>query len=328
MTGQIVTVFGGSGFLGRYVVRRLAKKGWRVRVAVRRPNEALFVKPYGSVGQVVIVQANIRDEASTRAAILGSDAVVNCVGEMFPSGKQSFAAVHVEGAARIARVAAEVGVQRFVQVSALGADANGDSIYARSKAEGELAVAAAFPNAVIMRPSVMFGTEDTFFNRLGSMAALLPIVPMVGSQTRFQPVYVDDVAAAIAVAIDTGAKAGTYELGGPEVATMRQLVERLLDIIQRRRLLVPLPFWVAGIDAWFLDLAQFLTGGLFTNRILTKDQVRLLRADNVVSAGAKGLEAFGVVPTAMDAVIEGYLTRFRPHGQFDSITASAKNLRS
>lgn len=327
MTGQLVTVFGGSGFLGRYVVRRLAKQGCRVRVAVRRPNEALFLKPYGAVGQVAIVQANLRDEASTRAAIRGVDAVVNCVGEMYPSGKQSFSAVQSQGAARIARIAAEEGVARLVHISALGADSASDSAYLRSKAEGELAVAAAFPKAVILRPSVLFGTEDSFFNRFGGLSQILPVLPLIGAETKFQPVYVDDVAAAAAESAIKGAKGGIYELGGPEVATQRQLIERMLEVIQRRRLLVPVPFWLARIKAWFFDAGQYLSGGLVMNRLLTKDQVRLLRHDNVVAKGAKGLEAFGIEATAMDAVMAGYLTRFRPHGQFDAITASAKNLR-
>ena len=328
MTGQIVTVFGGSGFLGRYVVRRLVKQGCRVRVAVRRPNEALFLKPYGAVGQVAIVQANVRNHASTRAAIRGADAVVNCVGEMFPGGKQTHSAVQRDGAETIALIAAEEGVGRLVHISALGADADSDSTYCRSKAEGELAVAGAFPKAVIMRPSVLFGTEDSFFNRFGGLSQILPILPLIGAETKFQPVYVDDVAAAVSATVADGAKAGVYELGGPEVATLRQLIERLLRVIQRRRLLVALPFWLARINAWFFDAGQFVTGGLVMNRLLTKDQVRLLRYDNVVSKGAKGLAEFGIEPTAIDSVLEGYLIRFRPHGQFDAITASAKNLRS
>ncbi len=328
MTGQIVTVFGGSGFLGRYIVRRLVKHGCRVRVAVRRPNEALFLRPYGAVGQVAIVQANVRDDVSTRAAIRGADAVVNCVGVMFPGGKQTFSAVQSQGAARVAKIANEEGVTRLVHISALGADTGSDSVYYRSKAEGELAVMTTFPKAVVMRPSVLFGTEDSFFSRFGGLAQVLPILPLIGAETKFQPVFVDDVAAAVSASVTEGAKGGVYELGGPEVATLRQLVERLLRVIHRRRLLVPVPFWLAQIMAWFFDVGQFLTGGLVMNRVLTKDQVRLLRHDNVVAKDAKGLSEFGIEPTAIDSVLEGYLTRFRPHGQFDAITASAKNLRS
>lgn len=328
MTSQIVTVFGGSGFLGRYVVRRLVKQGHRVRVAVRRPNEALFLKPYGAVGQVAIVQANVRDDASMRAAIRGADAVVNCVGEMFPSGKQTFSAVQGQGAARIAKIASEEGAARLVHISALGADSASDSVYYRSKAEGEIAVVAAFPKAVVLRPSVLFGTEDSFFNRFGGLAQIMPFLPLIGAATKYQPVFVDDVAAAVCHSVSEGAKAGVYELGGPEVVSLRKLVERLLTVIQRRRLLVAVPFWLARVNAWFFDAGQFVSGGLLMNRLLTKDQVRMLRHDNVVAKGAKGLSEFGIEATAIDSVLESYTSRFRPHGQFDAITASAKNLRS
>jgi NADH dehydrogenase len=323
----LVTVFGGSGFIGRYVTQRLARAGARVRVAVRRPNEALFVRPYGVVGQVEPIQANIRDEDSTRRAIAGADVVVNCVGILAEGGRQSFDAVMAEGAGRIARLSAEEGVARLVHVSAIGADPDSDSAYARAKAAGEAAVAAAFPGAVILRPSIVFGSDDGFFNRFAGMARLSPVVPVVGPDTRFQPVYVDDVAAAAAKAALTGAEPGVYELGGPEVATFRELVQRMLAIVERRRLVVALPFWVARVQAWLFNLAQRLTFGLFTNTILTSDQVRQLAHDNVVAPGARGLEALGIKPTAMDAVLESYLYSYRAHGQFDAITASERNLR-
>ncbi len=328
MPVPIVTIFGGSGFIGRYVAQRMARAGWRVRVAVRRPNEAHFVRPYGVVGQVEPIQANIRDDASTRAAIAGADAVVNCVGVLAEAGRQTFEALLDQGAARIARIAAEEGVPLLVHVSAIGADPASDSLYAAAKGRGEAAVRAAFPAAVILRPSVVFGSDDSFFNRFGAIARLSPVLPLVGPDTRFQPVYVDDVAAA-AVAGATGAAApGIYELGGPEVATFRQLMQRLLRIVQRRRLLVAVPFGLARVKAWVFDLAPRLSGGLVANNLLTQDQVRLLAHDNVVHAGAPGFAQLGIRPTAMDAVLESYLYAYRPHGQYDAMTASAGNLRA
>ncbi len=328
MSVPIVTIFGGSGFVGRQVAQAMARAGWRVRVAVRRPNEANFVRPYGVVGQVEPIQANIRDDASTRAAVTGASAVINCVGVLAEAGKQTFDALLHEGAARIARLSAEQGVSRLVHVSAIGADPHSDSLYAAAKGRGEAAVRHAFPTAVILRPSIVFGSDDGFFNRFGAMARFLPILPLVGADTRFQPVYVVDVAGAAVAAATTDRASGVYELGGPEVASFRELMQRLLKIIQRRRLLVAAPFWIAGIKAWFFDLAPRLTGGMVENKILTRDQVRLLAHDNVVSPGARGLAELGVTPTAMAAILETYLYVYRPHGQFDAITDSAKNLRA
>ena len=324
---RLVTIYGGSGFVGRYIARRLAKEGWRIRVAVRRPNEALFLKPYGAVGQVEPVACNIRDDASVRAAMRGADAVVNCVGILNRIGRNSFDAVQAEGAGRIARIAAEEGVAHLVQVSAIGADRNSASDYARSKALGEDAVRAAFPGAVILRPSVIFGPEDGFFNRFASMARLPFVLPVVGAETRFQPVYVDDVAQA-AVAGVNGAPAGIYELGGPDVRTFRELMHDMLAIVHRRRAVVNIPFWIARIMGWVFDMVQVVTGGLIENRMLTRDQVRNLRNDNVVAADAKGLADLGVTPTPMGSVPPDYLWRFRPSGQYDAIKASAKNLRA
>ncbi|MDA1287190.1 MAG: complex I NDUFA9 subunit family protein [Rhodobacterales bacterium] len=324
---KIVTIFGGSGFVGRYIARRLAKDGWRVRVAIRRPNEAMFVRTYGTVGQVEPILTNIRDEASTKAAIAGADAVVNCVGIGQQSGKQRFDAVQHQGAARIARLAAEAKVGQLVQISALGADPESDSDYARSKAEGEVAVLAAFPKAIILRPSIIFGPEDAFFNRFAKLAQLTPVIPLVGAETRFQPVYVDDVAAAAVKGVKGEIAAGTYELGGPKVQTFRQLMSTMLGVVHRKRMLVNLPFWIARIDAWFLDIGAAATGGLITNKILTRDQVRLLANDNVVSEGAKTLADIGIEPTPMEAILESYLYCHRPSGQYDAIKDSAKNLR-
>lgn len=325
--GKLVTIYGGGGFVGRYIARRLAQAGWRVRVAVRRPNEALFVRPYGVPGQVEPIFCNIRDDASVRAAMVGADAVVNCVGILNAVGRQSFAAVQAEGAARVARIAAETGVGHLVQLSAIGADAVSESDYARTKAEGEAAVLAAFPGAVILRPSVIFGPEDGFFNRFAAMSRMGPVLPVVGANTRFQPVYVDDVAQAAVLGVTGKAAPGVYELGGPDVATFRDLMAMMLGIIRRRRLIVNIPFFVARIMAFGFDMVQAVSLGLIENGMVTRDQVRNLARDNVVAAGAKGFADLGITPTAMDAVLPEYLWRYRPSGQFTAVKESAKNLR-
>lgn len=328
MPVPIVTVFGGSGFVGRYVSQRMARAGWRVRVAVRRPDEAGFVRPYGSVGQVVPIQANVRDEDSTRRAIKGADAVINCVGILNETGRQTFATVVDDGAARIARIAAEEGVARLVHVSAIGADAASPSLYAEAKGKAEQRITEAFPAAVILRPSIIFGEGDGFFNRFAAMARMTPVLPLIGPDTRFQPVYVDDVAAAAATAAIGDVPAGVYELGGPEVATFRALIERMLGIIRRRRLVVALPWGLARLQAGILDGVQRLTGGLVTNAILTRDQVKMLRHDNIVAPGARGFADLGIEPIAMDAVLESYLYVYRPSGQYDEIKESAARLRA
>ncbi len=323
---KLVTIYGGSGFLGRYIARRMAKKGWRIRVAVRRPNEALFVRPYGAVGQVEPVFCNIRDDASVRAAMHGADAVVNCVGTFDKGGANNFKAVQTEGAGRIARIAAELGVTTLVHVSAIGADAQAASDYARTKAEGEAAVLKHFPGAMILRPSVLFGPEDGFFNRFASMSRLGPILPIFGGTTRFQPVYVDNVAEAAVAGIE-GRASGIYELGGPDAMTFRALMRQMLGVIHRRRLIVSLPFWFGTVMGTLLDIGSAITGRLVPNSLLTADQVKSLKVDNVVSEGAKGLGDLGIAPTPASAVLPDYLWRFRPSGQYDAIKASAKNLR-
>jgi NADH dehydrogenase len=323
----LVTIFGGSGFVGRYVARRMARAGWRVRVAVRRPNEALFVRPYGVPGQVEPVACNIRDDDSVAAALAGAEAVVNCVGILNEVGRNRFDAVQTEGAGRVARLAAAAGVARLVHVSAIGADAGSDSAYARSKAEGEAAVVAAFPGAVILRPSVIFGAEDQFFNRFAAMARFGPVLPVVGGRTRFQPVFVDDVAAAAECAVLGNAAPGVYELGGPEVETFAALMGRMLAVIERRRLVVGIPFPLARIMAFGFDMVQAATAGLVTNGMLTRDQLRNLARDNVVGADARGLADLGIAATPMAAVLPDYLWRYRPSGQFSAIKRSAKNLR-
>ena len=324
---KLVTIFGGSGFVGRYVARRMAKAGWRVRVAVRRPNEALFVRPYGAVGQVEPVLCNIRDDASVATALAGADAAVNCVGILNEIGANTFDAVQAEGAGRIARIAAGLGVAKLVHLSAIGADPGADSDYARSKGEGEAAVLAAFPGAVILRPSVIFGQEDGFLNRFAGMARLGPVLPLVGAGTRFQPVHVDDVAQAAVKGAMGEAAPGVYELGGPEVLTLHALVEKVLAVIHRRRVLLPLPFWAAAVIAFGFDMLEAVTLGLVTNKVLTRDQVKNLAHDNVVSDGAKGLADLGVAPATLESVMPDYLWRFRPSGQYDAIKDSAKNLR-
>ena len=328
MSVPIVVIFGGSGFIGRHTAQRMARAGWRVRVAVRRPHEAGFVRPYGIVGQVEPIQANIRDEESTRHAIAGADAVINCVGVLAESGKQTFDALLDEGAARIARIAAEESVSRLVHVSAIGADPASDSQYAAAKGRGEAAVQSAFPDAVILRPSIVFGIGDGFFNKFAGMARIMPVMPVIAPNTRFQPVYVDDVAAAAVKGALGEAAPGIYELGGPEVVTFRQLLQRLLKIIERNRMLVAMPSWAARFNASLFDFVQRASGGLISNTVVTRDQVRLLARDNVAAEGMPGLRELGIAPTPMGAILETYLYAYRPHGQFDEITASAANLRS
>lgn len=324
---KLVTIYGGSGFVGRYIARRLAAQGWRIRVAVRRPNEAMFVRTYGVVGQVAPVLCNIRNEESVRAALQGADAVINCVGTFDASGKNNFDAIQNEGAARIARLAAEEGVARMVHISAIGADAESDSGYGRSKAQGEAAIQQHFPGAVILRPSVIFGPEDKFFNRFAGMTRFGPILPVVGGDTRFQPVYVDDVAAAAVLGVEGKAAPGIYELGGPDVGTFRELMQQMLTTIRRRRLVMNIPFPIAAVMAWGMQLLQTVSLGLIPAQI-TPDQVRNLRHDNVVSDGARGFDELGITPVSLEAVLPDYLWRFRPAGQYSAIKDSARNLRT
>ncbi|WP_282092866.1 complex I NDUFA9 subunit family protein [Epibacterium ulvae] len=325
---KLVTIYGGSGFLGRYIARRMAKEGWRVRVAVRRPNEAMHVKPYGVPGQVEPVFCNIRDDASVAAAMQGADAVVNCVGVLNELGKNSFAAVHTDGAERIARVSAAQGVARIVHVSAIGASATGASEYARTKAAGEAAVLKNRADAVILRPSVIFGTEDGFFNRFAAMTRLSPVLPIACGATKFQPVFVDDVAKAAVAGILGDAASGTYELGGPEVKSFRALMTQMLEVIHRRRIVVSLPGPIAGLMAFGFDLLQKASLQLIENKTLTRDQLQNLKSDNVVSEGAKGFDALGIRPVALGSVLPDYLWKFRPSGQYDEMVGSARNLRN
>ncbi|WP_227271204.1 complex I NDUFA9 subunit family protein [Roseobacter weihaiensis] len=325
---KLVTIYGGSGFVGRYIARRMAKAGWRVRVAVRRPNEAIFVKPYGVVGQVEPVLCNIRDDASVKQVMAGADAVVNCVGILAEAGKNSFDAVQAGGGERVARIAAEQGISKMVYISAIGADSESNSDYARTKALGEAGVTKHMPSAVILRPSIVFGPEDQFFNRFASMAKFGPVLPVVGAETRFQPVYVDDVAKAAEQALTGSVEPGIYALGGPEVASFRTLMQMMLDTIHRRRLIVNIPFFMARIMAFGFDMIQTLSLGLIKNGMITRDQVRNLARDNVVGEGDRGFDDLGIEPTALTSVLPEYLWRFRPSGQYDAIKRSAKNLRT
>ena len=314
----LVTVYGGSGFLGRHVVRALARRGYRIRVAVRRPDLAFHLQPLGRVGQIHAVQANLRHAPSVQAAARDANVLINLVGILFERAKQSFNAVHTHGAEQVALAASAHGA-RLVHVSAIGADANSRAAYARSKAEAERLVLAAEPQAVIMRPSVIFGPEDDFFNRFAAMARISPALPLIGGgETRFQPVFVGDVAEAIAEAVDGNARGGTiYELGGPEVKTFEQLLRFVLTTIGRKRLLVPVPFFAAKIKA---ALLQFMP-----KPPLTPDQVELLKVDNVVSEAANAdrrtLEGLGIAPESMEVIVPAYLWRFRKTGQFRSRTA-------
>jgi uncharacterized protein YbjT (DUF2867 family) len=310
----LVTVFGGSGFLGRSVVRALCKRDYRVRVAVRRPQLAGHLQPLGRVGQIHAVQANLRYPASVEAAMRDADVAINLVGILAPSGAQTFDAVQAKGADTVAKAASAAGA-RMIHVSAIGADENSLSHYARAKAAGEKAVLAALPSAIIMRPSIVFGPEDQFTNRFAALARIAPALPLIGGGiTKMQPVYVGNVATAVADAVDGKAKPGaTYELGGPEVLTFREIIEAILEITDRKRALVSLPFGLAKLQALFL---QFAPGALK----LTPDQVELLRSDNVVSDAAKAagltLEGFGITPDSLEAIAPQYLWRFRPSGQF------------
>ncbi|MBI1494796.1 complex I NDUFA9 subunit family protein [Halocynthiibacter styelae] len=323
----LVTIFGGAGFVGRYIARRMAKEGWRVRVAGRRPNESLHVKPYGTPGQVEPVFCNIRDDASVRAVMQGADAVVNCVGILDESGRQSFDAVQSEGAGRIARIAAEEGIARLVHLSAIGASAESTSKYQQSKAAGEANVLAHFHDAVILRPSVIFGPEDGFFNKIAGLSRFTPVMPVFAGSTKFQPVYVDDVAKAAVAGATSAAAPGVYELGGAEVITFREAMEKALEVSYRKRILIGLPMFIAHIKAGALSLIEMLSLGAIPNFLMTRDQLRSLADDNVVSEGAKTLADLGIDPVRMDSVLSEYLWRYRPSGQYDDIRDSAANLR-
>lgn len=320
-----VTVFGGSGFIGRHLVARLASRGIAVRVAVRDAAGANFLRPMGDVGQVTPVLANISDDRSVAAAVEGVDAVINLVGILFNSGQQRFDTIHKDGAERVARLSHEAGVNRLIHMSALGASSHSESQYAWSKAAGEEAVREAFPDATVVRPSVVFGPDDDFFNRFAALARLLPFLPVFGCPlpsfrngsidlygdggTKFQPVYVGDVADAMIACLDSRDTSGeTYELGGPTVYSFKALMELVLQTIDRKCLLLPIPFWIASVKATFLELLPVPP--------LTRDQIKLLKTDNIVSSDAKTLATLGITPTAAEVIVPTYLDRFRRGGRF------------
>ncbi|MEQ8935473.1 MAG: complex I NDUFA9 subunit family protein [Amphiplicatus sp.] len=319
MVGKLAVVFGGSGFIGRNTVRELAKRGWRVRVAVRRPHLAQHLKPMGVVGQIQLAQVNIRYRPSIEEALKGADAVVNLVGVLSQNGPQSFEAVQAAGAGANADLAAKAGVTTIVQISAIGADSESASLYARSKGAGEKAAREAIPSAAILRPSIVFGPEDRFFNKFAAMASLSPALPLIGGgHTRFQPVYVDDVADAICEALARPEAAGrTYELGGPRVYTFRELIELMLHETGRKRILVPIPFALAPL----IGLAGETVGVLpFFDPPITRDQIKLLKSDNIVGvSGEDGVGVIGdlgVAPASVEAILPTYMVRFRKYGQF------------
>jgi len=312
---KLAVVFGGSGFLGRQVVRELCRKGWRVRIAVRRAHQALDLRVEGDVGQVQLVQCNIRSKTSIAAAMQGADIAVNLVGIMFESGKQKFETIHAESAGHIAAIAAESAVEQLVHVSALGASETSSSSYARSKAQGESRVRKEFPTAVILRPSVLFGPGDGLFERFASMAALLPVLPLPGAQCKMQPVYVGDVAKAVLSSIEQSDASGkTFELGGPQVLSLGQIVEMTAEIIDRKSLIIGLPSLVAKTFGFFGDLMGAVP---FVTPIITSDQVRLLSSNNVVADEALGFKELGLsTQETVEAIVPAYLARFRRYGQF------------
>jgi len=323
-SGRLVTVFGGTGFVGRHTVRALAKAGWRIRVACRRPDLAGHLQPSGRVGQIHAVQANLRHPASVAAAVRGADAVVNLVGILTETGHQSFDAVQAFGARAVARAAKEAGAKTLLQMSALGADPHSDSAYARTKAQGEAAAHEFFPDANILRPSIVFGPEDDFFNRFAAMARMSPVLPLIGGgETKFQPIYVGDVAEVITRALNHETQPGAiYELGGPEVKSFRELLEFTCATIQRKRLLVSVPFSAAHYMALGTEIASRASLGLFPKMLLTtRDQVRLLQRDNIVSADAlaqgRTLQGLGMNAEAIETIVPTYLYRFRRSGQFE-----------
>ncbi|MEK7266260.1 MAG: complex I NDUFA9 subunit family protein [Pseudomonadota bacterium] len=319
MTGKLAVVFGGSGFIGRNVVRELAKRGWRVRAAVRRPHHAQFLRPMGVVGQVQLFQANVRHRPSVARAIEGADAVINLVGILHQEGAQSFTRVQAQGSAAIAEAAAKAGVTTFVHVSAIGADEASDSQYARTKGEAERAVRQAIPSATILRPSVVFGPEDQFFNKFATLMSMAPAflpLPLLfgGGAAKFQPVYVDDVAEAICSALEKPEASGKlYELGGPRTYTFRQLLEFVLSETGHRRILAPVPFALAPVIGFFGECVGAVP---FFAPPVTRDQIKLLQHDNVVSDGAAGLKDLGVTPRTVESIVPAYLVRFRKYGQF------------
>jgi NADH dehydrogenase len=317
MKPSLIAVFGGSGFLGRYVVRSLAKAGYRIRVGVRHPNLGNYLVPMGQVGQIQVVKANILDADHVARTVSGAEAVINLVGILRPSGRQRFQRIHRDAPEALAKAAMNAGAQTFVHVSALGASQNSSSLYARTKAEGELRVREAFPAATIFRPSLLFGPEDDFFNRFAGMARMWPLVPFLpligGGHSKFQPVYVGDTASAVAKAVidPASARGRTYELVGPTVYSFKEMMELMLRETYRKVPLVSIPFGLASLGASFANLTPWPP--------ITPDQVRLLKTDNVMTKGALGLHDLGMEPDSVEAILPTYIWRFRPQGQFQPV---------
>ncbi len=312
MADRVATIFGGSGFIGRHLIGRLAKQGWVLRIAVRHPARAAFLKPLGDVGQITPIRAPLQDQVAVEAAVRGATAVVNLVGVLYERGAQRFATIHARGAQNVAAAAAAAGVENLVHISAIGANLRAEADYARSKGAGEAAVKTAFPRATILRPSIVFGPDDDFFNRFAAMTRLSLALPLIGGgHTKFQLVYVGDVAAAIVASLESKRHQGQcYELGGPRVYTFAEIMTMMLHEIHRQRPLIPIPFAVAEIMARPLELLPVPP--------LTRDQVRLLRHDNVVASGAQTLADLGITPTSAEVILPTYLDRYRPHGRFTS----------
>lgn len=314
MNKGLVTVFGGSGFLGKHVVRALVKDGWRVRIPMRRPHTGQSLRVIGNVGQVQLMQANLRYKASVERAVAGSDAVINLVGILYEEGRQNFDAVHTDGAANIAEAAQAFGITNMVQLSSIGASADSESAYSRSKAAGEEAVREALPTADIVRPSIMFGPEDSFFNRFAAMSQYVPALPLIGGgETKFQPVYAGDVAEAIAKIVSHGSQGDTYELGGAQIYSFKELMQFTLKVVDRDRFLLPMPWFVANM----MGFAGEITGWLpFVKPFLTRDQVDDLREDNVVGDSVKTFSDLGIELETIEALVPAYLERYRKYGQF------------
>lgn len=314
MKNGLVTVFGGSGFLGKHVVRALVAKGYRVRVPMRRPHIGMDLRVIGNVGQVQLMQANLRFEKSVQRAVEGSDAVVNLVGVLFETGQQSFESVHVRGAETLAKAVAAEGLTNFVHVSAIGADKNSQSEYARTKAEAEDVIREHVPTADILRPSILFGNEDEFFNRFATMAQLSPALPLIGGgKTKFQPTYVADVADAIAKRVEAETSAQTYELGGPQVYSFKELMQFMLETIAKKRLLVPVPWFAANMMGFGGEMVGALP---FFEPFLTRDQVKNLKNNNVVAEGSQGFAELGIAPETIEAIVPSYLIKYRKYGEF------------
>lgn len=314
MKNGLVTVFGGSGFLGKHVVRALVAKGYRVRVPMRRPHIGMDLRVIGNVGQVQLMQSNLRFEKSVQRAVEGSDAVINLVAVLYEAGQQSFEALHVRGAETLAKAVAAEGITNFVHVSAIGADKDSQSDYARTKGEGEEIVREHVPTADILRPSIIFGIEDEFFNRFASMAQLSPALPLIGGgKTKFQPVYVADVADAIARRVEAEVSAQTYELGGPQTYSFKELLQFMLQTIGKKRLLVPVPWFAANMMGFGGEMVGALP---FLEPFLTRDQVKNLKSDNVVAQDAKGFAELGITPETIEAIVPSYLIKYRKYGEF------------